>query len=129
MFIYSINKFKKKLICNLQLEKLKAVLLYSIKSLTCFNGEEIELEEKQFPDDIYKLNKTLIRRNCHFITSRPRSLRYCFVADLFLDKEGIHEEKFDSLINSTEFQERSGSLADIENELNNLYSQVIWKLF
>jgi hypothetical protein len=103
---------------------LKAILLYTIKSLVNFNGDEVEPEDKEFPDEIYKLNRNLIKRNCHFIENRPRSLRYSFVADLFMDKEGINEEKFDSITNSLEFAEKSGLFNELDNELNNLYAQI-----
>lgn len=105
-------------------DKLKSILIYSIRSLTCFNNEEIESEEKQFPDSIYRVNKNIIKRNCHFIQNRPRSLKYSFVADLFVDKEGINEEKFDSISNSPEYTELSVSYGQLETELSNLYAQI-----
>ena len=104
--------------------KLKAILIYTIKSLTCFNGEEIESEDKEFPDSIYMLNKTLIKRNCHFIQSRPRSLRYCFVTDLFLDKEGINEEQFDLIQGMPEYEVSNPMYTELQQELNDLYGQV-----
>ncbi len=93
--------------------------------MSCFNDEEIDNEEKEFPDAIYKLNKNHIKRNCHFIQDRPRSLKYCFVADIFADNEGANEDQFDHIANTMNDLEKSSPLyTELGMELSGLYEKV-----
>ncbi len=47
------------------------------------------------------------------------------MADLFNDKEGINEEKFDLITSMPQYTDHSSSIYhDLENQLNDLYSQI-----
>ena len=43
---------------------------------------------------------------------------------MFVDKEGIHEEKFDTISNSLESSELSASFGQLQTELSDLYAQI-----
>lgn len=79
----------------------------------------MEEYEKRFPDTKHKMNKNLAKKNGYCIQTRPRSLHFSFVTDLYI------EYKNDLFQDNTEYT-RSNSFPEIDYATENYIFKVIF---
>lgn len=60
-------------------------MLYNLRSLSTFNNEQIDDYERDFDENKLKLNSDLIKNFSFSLLEKPRSLKYSFTTDLFID--------------------------------------------
>ena len=121
---------------KLKPDKLRSLALYSLRSLTHYNGTKLTESEREFSDTKSRVNREAVKQYGFCIPSKPRSLRYYFVADLCKpgsSDEGAAYEKImadvDSsasllLVDSSLMSFESSSDAELVKDASNLFSKV-----
>ena len=115
---------------------MRSLALYSLRSLAVYNREKLSDSEREFSDTRSRLNREAIKKNGYCIPSKPRSLRYYFVAELCSPGcgEGASFERLMSAeaADSSSLVEHSltsfGSDVELVKEASNLFSKVSTRL-
>ena len=112
------------------MDKLRSLVLYSLRSLVCYNREKLSESEREFSDTWSRLNRETVKNNGYCIPSKPRSLRYYFVSELCNpgNSEGASFEKIMSDVDTSSLIENSLTSFESDVELvkdaSNVFSKV-----
>ena len=92
-----------------------------------YNKEKLSEDEKEFSDNKSRLNREAIKNNGHFIVSKPRSLRYYFVAELCNSDDFCFERTLGS--GESDFNIAENSMTSFESDIDlikdpNLFNKV-----
>lgn len=113
-----------------QTDKLRSLVLYSLRSLEYYNREKLTDADKEFSENRSRLNKEMIKTNGFSINAKPRSLQYYFVSEMCGEgSRGNSNVYFNNDSNSSLYDSISklsfDSDVDLAKETNNLFSKVI----
>lgn len=103
-------------------------MLYNLRSLSTFNDEQIDDYERDFDENKLKLNSDLIKNFSFSLLQKPRSLKYSFTTDLFIDGVPIRGISLNSVSNN-EINHSLNGASDLYLEGANFFEKVKFKFY